>query len=354
VKYPPHSPLRAALNERVQAYFQRTGKRQVGGVRIWVKSALILAWLAASYALLMFWASTWWQVVPLTISLGLATAGVGFNIQHDGGHGSFSRRKAVNRMTALSLNLIGGSSYFWNFKHNVIHHQFTNIEGVDADIEAEPFLRLAPGQRRHWYHRFQHYYVWGLLVFFPPKWGFVDDFLDLARGRVGMRRVPRPRGVELLTFIGSKLVYFGLAVALPFALHPWLNVLLVWMLFSLVLGVVLATVFQLAHCVQEADFCAVPAANQRMPRCWVEHQLATTVDFSPRNRLLAWYLGGLNYQVEHHLFPRVSHVHYPALAPIVRQVCSEQGVRYLSHASLWGALRSHVRWLRLMGRPQAV
>ena len=205
VKYPPHSPLRAALNERVQAYFERSGKRQVGGPRMWIKSALILAWLVASYLLLMFWASTWWQVVPLAISLALATAGVGFNIQHDGGHGSYSRRRLVNRLTALSLNLIGGSSYFWNYKHNVIHHQFTNIEGVDNDIEAEPFLRLAPGQRRRWYHRFQHFYVWGLLVFFPPKWGFVDDFLNLARGKIGTRRIPRPRGAELATFIGGKL-----------------------------------------------------------------------------------------------------------------------------------------------------
>jgi linoleoyl-CoA desaturase len=321
---------------------------------MWYKSALILAWFAVSYVGLMFWASTWWQVVPLTVSLALATAGIGFNIQHDGSHGSFSRRKLINRMTAFSLNLIGGSSYFWNFKHNVIHHHYTNIEGVDADIESEPFLRLAPGQRRRWYHRFQHLYVWGLLIFFPPKWNFVDDFRNLIEGRIGTRRIPRPRGMELVLFFGSKAVYFTLALVLPLMLHHWLNVLLVWAGFSLVLDITLATVFQLAHCVQEADFCEIPSDDQRMPRCWVEHQLGTTVDFAPRSGSLAWYLGGLNFQIEHHLFPRISHVHYPALAPIVREVCREQGAPYQAHESLWGALRSHVRWLRLMGKPSAV
>ena len=142
VKYPPHTPLRADLNTRVRDYFRRTGFRREGGHRMWVKSSLILAWLIVSYVLLVFWASAWWQAVPLAISLGLAVAGVGFNIQHDGGHGAYSHRKSLNRISAVTLDLVGGSSYFWNFKHNITHHQYTNIEGVDED----PFEPARPAR----------------------------------------------------------------------------------------------------------------------------------------------------------------------------------------------------------------
>ena len=316
-------------------------------------TALIFAWVAASYVLLVFWAETWWQVIPLTISLALAVAGVGFNVQHDGGHGAYSRRKWLNRLSAWSLDLVGASSYIWNVKHNLLHHHYTNIQGMDSDIEAEPFLRLGPHQRRRWYHRFQHFYVWGLYVFFSPKWNYYDDFNDLIRGRVGSRSIARPKGLDLAVLLAGKLVYVGWALVLPLVLHPWPVVLALYAFYSLALGTTLATVFQLAHCVQEADFREVPESNQRMDRDWAEHQLATTVDFAPRNRLLTWYLGGLNFQVEHHLFPRISHIHYPALAPITRAVCEEHGVSYHSHRTVWGALRSHLSLLRRLGRPEA-
>lgn len=351
VKYAPHTPLRAALLKRIEEYFDRTGRSRQGGPRMWVKTSMILAWLAVSYALLVFWADAWWQVVPLTISMALAVAGVGFNIQHDGGHGAYSRRKFGNRLSSWSLDLVGASSYVWNFKHNVLHHHYTNIQGVDTDLESEPFLRLAPGQKRRWYHRFQHFYIWGLLGFFPPKWWFFDDFRDVLRGRVGSRKIPRPRGGELVVLLAGKVLMITWLIVLPVLIHGPLKVLPVYVLFFATLGITLATVFQLAHCVDDADFCEVPGEDGRMDSGWAEHQLATTVNFAPRNRWLTWYLGGLNFQVEHHLFPRISHVHYPALAPITREVCREHGVPHHSHDSMWSALRAHVRWLREMGRP---
>jgi linoleoyl-CoA desaturase len=351
VKYPPHSKLRAELNARVREYFESLGKSDKGGKRMVGKSMLIFAWLAASYLLLVFWAETWWQAIPLTISLALAVAGIGFNVQHDGGHGAYSRRKWLNRLSSWSLDMVGASSYIWNVKHNLLHHHYTNIQGIDSDIQSEPFLRLGPYQRRRWYHRFQHLYVWGLYVFFSPKWNYYDDFNDLIRGRVGSRKIARPRGLDLVVLLAGKAFYIGWVLVLPLALHPWYVVLAIYALYSMALGTTLATVFQLAHCVQEADFTDKPVENQRMERGWAEHQLATTVDFAPRNRLLTWYLGGLNFQVEHHLFPRISHIHYPALAPITRAVCEEHGVRYHSHRTVWSALRSHLALLRRLGRP---
>ncbi len=351
VKYPAHSGLRASLVEAVRSYFERRNIRPDGGWRMVLKSVLFLAWWLTAFSLLVFWASTWWHVVLLTVAVGLSVAGIGFNIQHDGGHGSYARRPFANRVSALALDLMGGSSYFWHFKHNILHHQYTNVEGVDDDLDAGPFLRLASGQQRRWFHRFQHWYIWPLYAFLPPRWQFWDDFATLAKGRIGTHRIPRPKGWNLALLFAGKAAFVTWALVVPLTMHSVGIVLLVYAGCVLVTGVTLGTVFQLAHCIQGASFRATPKEGERMDRPWTEHQLATTVDFAPRNRLLSWYLGGLNFQVEHHLFPRVSHIHYPALEPIIRSICLEHDVPHLSYDTLWSAMRAHVRHLRMLGRP---
>jgi linoleoyl-CoA desaturase len=337
--------------ERVDAYFERTGKRPDGGARIVVKSAIVLAWLVASYVGLVFWASTWWQALPMTLALALAVAAVGFNVQHDGGHDAYAKSRRGNHLAAYALDLVGGSSYVWRFKHAFLHHHYTNLDGVDDDVDAAPFLRLAPTQRRRWYHRFQHWYAWILFGFLPPKWVFYDDFSVTIRGRIGSQPIPRPKPTDVVLMVAGKVVYLGLAFVVPvLAGHGIWAVVGCYGLFALFAGITLSITFQLAHCVEEADFPRVHRGGGRVDRPWMEHQLATTVDFAPRNRVLTWFMGGLNFQVEHHLFPRISHVHYPEISPIVRQTCAEFGVRHLSHDSFFPALRSHVRHMRRLGQ----
>lgn len=352
VRFPPRTGLQSELRRRIDAYFEATGKSTRGGGGLVAKSALMGAWAAASWLYLLFGASGPVGVVVGGASLGAAIAGIGFNVMHDGGHGSFSRSRFLNRLSAWAGDLVGGSSYLWHHKHNILHHTATNVDGVDDDLDAEPFLRLSPLQRRRWYHRFQHLYVWVLYGFLLPKWQVWDDVIvGLIRGRVGPCEVPRPKGKDLVLFVGGKLLFFGWALVVPALLHPILNVLVVYAYVAVVAGVILGSVFQLAHCVQEAEFHAAPDGDAAMPRSWMEHQLATTVNFCPRNRLLTWYLGGLNFQVEHHLFPRISHVHYPRIAGIVREVCAEFDVPYLCHERLRSAVASHVRFLRELGGP---
>jgi linoleoyl-CoA desaturase len=350
LKFAPDKGFHQEVDRRVLAYFESTGRSQKSNAAMVGKTVVLLAWFALSYVLLVFAAQTWWQGVVASLSLAMAMAGVGFSVQHDANHGAYSKSSAVNRAMGLTLDALGASSYLWRFKHNVAHHTFTNLAGADDDINLAPFARIAPTQPHHAFHRVQHIYLWVLYGFLMFKWHLVYDFKNLARGWVAKSRFPRPRGWSLVELLAGKLFFFAWALAIPFVFHPWWAVLVFYGLTSFVLGVLLSVVFQLAHCVEETDFPEVTSDAQRLPIPWAVHQVQATADFAPRNRLLTWYVGGLNFQIEHHLFPRMCHVHYPHVAAIVRSVCDDLGVRYTSHETLGQALASHGRWLRRMGR----
>jgi linoleoyl-CoA desaturase len=310
------------------------------------KTGILFAWLLLAYAGLLLLGESWLAVLGFGIACGLAMAGLGMAVQHDGGHRAYSERPAINRLMASVLDLLGASSYVWRTKHGVAHHSYPNIEGADDDIEAGPFARLAPGQPHRGLHRFQHIYMWPLYGFLTTKWFVYDDFDNLARGRIGNFPLRRPRGLELVIFVGGKLLHFGWALIVPIMLLGVAKAAVFYVVLSAACGVTLAVVFQLAHCVEEAEF---PLPTGDHPIDFAAHQLATTIDFARDNAVLSWYVGGLNFQAVHHLFPRVCHLHYPALAKIVEHTAAEHGVRYTAIAGLGGALRSHYRWLRRMG-----
>ena len=346
-------PLYAELKARVRALLEEPGRARRGQLRMYLKSAFMLAWLAASWVGLVFVAETWWQGALLVLSLGLALAGVAFNVTHDANHGSYSPHRRLNRAMSWSMDLIGASSYIWRIKHNTAHHTFTNISGADSDIDSMPFARLAPDQPWRPIHRFQHLYMWLLYGLFAIKWHTVGDVGYLREGRIGDVPVRWPRGAELAGFWIFKAVFVAWAIVVPLLFHPAWEVLVAFLATSFVLAVTLAVTFQLAHCLEEAEFSSVEGMAGAGPTEWVRHQIDTTVNFAPGNRLLGWYLGGLNFQVEHHLFSRVCHTHYPAMAEVVREVCEAHGVRHRSHPGLRSALASHARWLREMGTEPA-
>jgi linoleoyl-CoA desaturase len=320
-----------------------------------VKTGAIVGWFAGSYALLLLWGgSSAWLAVALTVSLALATAGIGFSVMHDANHGAYSRSARVNRAWGLALDFVGASSYLWRFKHNVHHHTYANVDGMDVDIDGAPFLRLAPSQRRRAFHRWQHLAAWPLYGVLGLKWWFVDDVVDLVRGRIGPHPFPRPGGRELVTVLAGKAVFVTWAILVPLLVHRSGWVVVLFLLGSLTLGLVLSTVFQLAHTVPAAAFHGVASGDQRMPTGWAEHQVRATVDFAPSNRLLGWYVGGLNFQIEHHLLPDVCHVHYRALAGIVAETCRAYGVPHRSEPTLCAAIAAHYRHLRALGRGSGV
>lgn len=341
------------LRRRVDDYFERTGKRRRDCPQMYLKTAVLLTVFFGSWALLVFAAATWWQAVPLAVLLGLATAGIGLNVQHDGGHQAFSERPWINMLTSMGLDLIGGSSDVWHHRHTVLHHTYVNITGHDSDVDLGQLARVTPHQQRRSFHRWQHLYIWPLYGLMAIRWQLYGDYADVFQGKISDHRMPRPRGWPLVVFIGGKVAFMALAFGIPMLIHPWWMVLSFYALSAMVAGLALSVVFQLAHAVEEAEFVA-PTEENRIENAWAIHQVESTVDFARKSRLAAWLLGGLNFQIEHHLFPRISHVNYPALSEIVEQTCREFNVAYHEHPTFWAGIGSHYRWLRRMGQPDPV
>jgi linoleoyl-CoA desaturase len=350
-KFPKDTGFQAEVGRRVSAYFQATGRQPRDCWQMYLKTFLISTWCVSTYALLVFVVSTWWAAIPLALAFAFGLGAIGFSIQHDGGHQAYSRRRWLNKLAAYSLDFMGASSYLWHWKHHIFHHTYSNIAGHDTDIELGAILRVSPHQRRFWFHRWQQFYLWPLYGLMSGRWHLYGDFKEYFTRQMGPHQIPRPKLWDAFVFWTGKLWSIALLLAVPMFFHPVWVVLLFYILVTGVLGVVMSVVFQLAHCVEEADFPLPDMDTNRMENAWAVHQAQTTVDFARRSKILSWYLGGLNFQIEHHLFPHVCHVHYPALSKIVEATCQEYGVKYSVHRTFLAGLASHYRWLRRMGQP---
>jgi linoleoyl-CoA desaturase len=282
--------------------------------------------------------------------LVVAVVATATSIMHDSNHGALSCSARVNRLLGYSADLIGASSWLWRYKHNHLHHGNTNVVGVDSDISQAPFARLAPEQPWRPWHRYQYLYLWFLYGFLAIKWLTFADFSNLIHRRVGeqpLRRRPRSRDVSLM--LAGKLAHVSWALVIPLLLHSWWVVICCYLICSWVVGFSLAVIFQLAHCVDSAEF-AIPDTPRR-GEDFELHQLRTTVDVACRVPMFRWIMGGLDHQIEHHLAPRLPHTIYPLVASRLQELCTKRGISYRLHPNLRAALRAHGRWLKLMGQP---
>ncbi|UYZ63367.1 fatty acid desaturase family protein [Hymenobacter weizhouensis] len=338
------------LKRRTNAYFQEAGKSTTGGNALFFKAVLLTSAFAAIYLHLVFWTPPAAVGVLESALLGLIGAAIGFNVMHDGAHGSFSKRKWVNQFAAFTLNVMGGNSFMWNMKHNLIHHMYTNVEGVDDDLDAQPWLRLSPEQPRRRLHRFQHLYFWFFYALLFLAWIFYMDYQKYFRRKIGDMPLKKMTATDQSVFWGFKVLHLGLFVALPIVMTGFVSWLVGFLVFMCVAGFTLSIVFQLAHTVEHTAFVVPDATTRKIEDEWAIHQIKTTANFATDSKLISWLVGGLNFQVEHHLFPTISHVHYPALNKIIRQVCEEFNIEYNEYPKMRYAVASHVAHLRELGR----
>jgi len=344
VRFAPSSTIYPELRRRIAEQFR--GRSPRGNAAMVMKSAILLVWVGAGWATLVFVPLPGWLALLGCVGLGVACGGLGLNIPHDANHAAYGRRPWVNAVMARVADvLLGASSYMWRVRHNVMHHHTPNIEGHDETISYRGVIRIKPAQPWRPKHRYQAIYVWPLYSIVLLKWFLWDDFKWFASGRMDSYdlEMGRRAKVELVAY---KAIWLGYMVVLPAFFHPLGQVLLAFTLTYLVFSLTLVGITQLAHVNGLVSF---PEADPGIGDEWIVHQLATTVDFGHSNRLLNWYAGGLNFQIVHHLFPAMCHVHYPELAPIVRRELEARGLRYLYFPTLRAAVRGHCEFLARLG-----
>ncbi|MEN8884307.1 MAG: acyl-CoA desaturase [Flavobacteriaceae bacterium] len=292
------------------------------------------------------------MLFALYILSGFGMAGVGMGVMHDAIHGSYSKNKKINRFLGYSFNLIGGSATVWKIQHNVLHHTYTNIEEADDDLNAPFFLRFSPHAKHYWVHQFQHIYIWFFYCISTISWITTKDFVRLKRYRdMGFLDKKNEYNKALAGMTAWKIAYYVYALILPMIMLPfsWGIILLAFLCMHFVTGFLVSIVFQIAHIMPNTNF-PLPNNNGEMDDSWYGHQLATTTNFSPKSKLLYWLIGGLNYQVEHHLLPDVCHVHYKGLSKIVADTAKEFGMTYHIKSSLFSAIGDHTRMLKSLGK----
>ena len=346
VKQSFHTELKKRINE----YFEKTGKSVEGNVQLYTKAIILLSSFVFLYIHLVFFTPAAFWAITECVMLGIVVAGIGFNIMHDGAHGSFSKYRWVNGAAAFSLNILGGSSFMWNVKHNIIHHAYTNVDGVDDDIDIQPWLRMSSTQPKLAMHRYQHIYFWFLYAMLYIFWIFILDYQKYFKKRIGIMPLKKMDVNDHLVFWGFKILHLALFIALPIYTVGFAAWVVGFLVFSIVAGLVISIVFQLAHTVEHTHFPMPDEVTNKLEDEWAIHQLKTTANFAPKSKLINWYVGGLNFQVEHHLFPKISHIHYPEISRIIKQTCIEFGIPYIEYPKMVQAVSSHVNFLKQMGR----
>ncbi|MEK7315756.1 MAG: acyl-CoA desaturase [Candidatus Eisenbacteria bacterium] len=342
------------VKRRVAAYFESSGISTKANASMVIKTIVLLLVTFGSYGLILSGLFSPWQMLGLAVLMGVGTAGIGFGIAHDALHGAYSSRPWVNRMLGFSFELAGASGYMWKITHNVIHHTYPNIHGLDEDLEVSPLLRLSPEAKLKPIHRFQHLYAAAAYSLSTLNWVFMKDYKYFLMRELGPFREKKHQFSEVALLLGSKLFYYTYTIVIPLLVLDiaWWQFAIGFLVLHLTAGFILGIVFQLAHVVEETEH-PIPSPDGTMDTAWMIHQMETTSNFAMSNRWLSWYVGGLNFQVEHHLFPKVCSVHYPAISKIVRETAAAHGVPHHHHETMREAVRSHLQTLKRLGNPTA-
>ena len=339
------------LNKRIENYFISNNISDKGNLVMGIKVVFFLVGFIGSYFLIYLSGdSILWSILSW-ILLGFFTAFVGFNISHDAVHGSLSKNKMINRILGYTFNLAGTNKYMWKLMHNVIHHTYTNIPGHDEDLEPVSLIRLSTENKLKKVHRYQHYYAYFFYCLTSISWVFKKDFASFFKKNLGNYENKKHPMKEYLVLFVFNALYFAIFLVLPivFAGIPWWATIIGFVAMHFVQGITLAVVFQLAHVVEGAHF-PQPDEKGDVLNNWAIHQLNTTANFAMKSPLASWFFGGLNFQVEHHLFPNICHIHYPKISAIVRETATDFNIPYLENITMWDAIKSHTRMLKLLGR----
>lgn len=342
------------LRGRVDEYFVSNNIAKTANFSMVLKTFVLLLLYIVPFCFILTAGSTVFVNMLLYALMGIGLAGIGMCVMHDANHSAYSNNKYVNLILGHTLNLLGGTVFNWKLQHNILHHTYTNIVDMDEDIDDKLIMRFSPHTTVKTIHRFQVVYsflFYGILTLY---WALLKDFVQFikyTRNKVNTNTTTQ-NIFTLFKMILGKTIYFYVFLVMPVQYFrlPLNQVIWGFLLMHFVAGIILTVVFQLAHTVEQTTH-PLPNSSGNIENDWAIHQLNTTVNFSRNNKILSWYFGGLNFQVEHHLFPRICHIHYPQIAPIVKQTAEEYSIPYLENLTFAKALRSHISTLKRFGTP---
>jgi linoleoyl-CoA desaturase len=339
-----------SLKLSVDAYFNDNNIQRTGDWRLFTKTIVLGAAMLAMYLVLMLLPVGVIPAILLCIGMGFTAACIGFSVMHDANHGSYSPNQKLNDALGLSANALGASSYFWKQKHNIIHHTYTNVDGIDDDIAKSPIIRQCESQKWVPAHKVQHLYLVPVYSLSSIFWIFVMDFTKYFTRKIYTTEAWKMSTKNHVVFWLTKLHYAITFIAIPMYVWGWQAWIVGFLVMNAAMGLTLSLVFQLAHVVENTEFENIALdETKHLETAWAEHQIRTTANFAMGNKVISWFVGGLNYQIEHHLFPRVSHVHYPEISKLVQQKCEEYGLPYNQYKTFSGALASHFRVMKQLG-----
>jgi linoleoyl-CoA desaturase len=340
-----------SLKTSVDAYFKDNNIQKTGDWRLYIKTFLLIGSAAAIYLLILIGNLAAMYNVLLCIPLGYIMACIGFAVMHDANHGSYSTNTKLNDFVGLSANLLGASSFFWKQKHNIIHHTYTNVDGIDDDIAKSPIIRQCESQKWVPAHKVQYLYLTPIYALSTLFWIFNMDFQKYFKRKIYTTDAWEMSTKNHIIFWVTKVYYVAVFMVVPMMIFGFWNWFGGYLLTNAALGITLSFVFQLAHVVENTEFEHVPLDNTKhIETAWAEHQIKTTANFAIENKVISWFVGGLNFQIEHHLFPKVSHIHYPAISKIVMEKCKEFNLPYNYYPTLTQALASHFRVMKALGK----
>lgn len=340
-----------SLKSSVEEYFVNNKIKRTGDWRLFSKTIILVSAAIAMYIVLITASVNAWIALLLCMLLGFTLASVGFSVMHDANHGSYSTKPWLNDFLGLSLNAMGASSYFWKQKHNIIHHTYTNVDGIDDDIAKSPIIRQCESQKWVPAHKVQYLYLLPVYSLSTIFWIFIMDFKKYFSHKIYTTDAWKMNTKNHIIFWATKVLYLFFYVALPIYVWGFLPWFAGYMALNAVMGLTLSIVFQLAHVVENTEFEHVPLdETKHIETAWAEHQVKTTANFAMENKIVSWFVGGLNFQIEHHLFPKVSHIHYPAISKIVMQKCKEFNLPYNKYDTLSEAVASHFRVMKYLGK----
>ncbi len=355
LKFSKSSPdFFGSLNKRVGEYFKSNGITRHANRQMYYKTIFMLCLYFVPYALIISGVVTnLWLLILMCVIMGFGTAGIGLSVMHDANHGAYSTKPWINKLLGYSLNLIGGNALNWIVQHNVLHHTYTNIHEADEDISPRGILRMCPNSKWRFFHKFQHIYAWFFYGLLTLAWILFKDFKQIFKySKDGMLKKQKANiRQEWIILIATKITYISYIFILPFVLLSiaWWKILLGIVICQYIAGFILAIIFQPAHVIEGSEF-PLPDDNGNLENNWAIHQLHTTTNFANKSTFFSWFVGGLNYQIEHHLFPNICHVHYKKISEIVRQTAEEFGLPYKNVSTFRGAILSHARLLKELGK----